>query len=134
MFWELTPFTGGLVERGFKLLLWAIVAIFALMLLAPAPDIDTTALSEFTSEASEHAMASHEGAQGLVDLCNTNPGAILQNPDTRRTACIVFDPDAGSWGVGVFDDASGRNVTAFYKEKLKSFDEVLRYLGNRGYK
>jgi putative hemolysin len=72
-----------------------------------------------------------------IDACFENNGSMMQfrNHDTGRRADLCKLPD-GKFAVRISEqDGSGglRMVTQFIKDKMKDINEVVRYLGNRGY-
>ena len=77
-----------------------------------------------------HAMERH--GNDAVAVCNQPPIMQLINPTTDRQAHICPMPD-GKFGVKIVAK-DGDTVTAFVKEKMKSVEDVVRYLNNRGYR
>lgn len=77
-----------------------------------------------------HAMERH--GNDAVAVCNQPPIMQLINPATDRQAHICSMPD-GKFGVKIVAK-DGDTVTAFVKEKMRTVEDVVRYLNNRGYK
>lgn len=77
------------------------------------------------------AHATERHGDDAIAVCNADPIKTLVNPVTKRSADVCQLPD-GRLGVKVCGD-DGCVITAFIKEKMKSVDDVLRYLANRGY-
>lgn len=77
-----------------------------------------------------HAMERH--GNDAVAVCNQPPIMQLINPATDRQAHICSMPD-GKFGVRIVAK-DGDVITAFVKEKMKSVEDVVRYLNNRGYR
>ena len=72
-----------------------------------------------------------------IDACFQNNGTMMsfRNRDTGRRADLCKLPD-GKFAVRISEQSEGgglRMVTQFIKEKMKDLNEVVRYLGNRGY-
>ena len=81
-----------------------------------------------------HAEARH--GEGIVDMaegCIKSRGIIRQmmNPGTQRIAKVCQMED-GRFITEILED-TGDLVTAFIKEKMKTIDQVVRYLTNGGY-
>lgn len=79
---------------------------------------------------SAHAIEKHGQEAVIVSQCADFPQFKMVNPETGRIASICLTPDG--WGVYIAE-ADGRNVTAFLKNKLRSIEQVIRYMQNRGY-
>ena len=94
------------------------LVVFALILLA------AIALSA-------HALERHGSAAGAVRGCldGNAPLETWSNPQTGRSALICNVGD--KFGLMIVED--GKEVTSFFKEKLKGLDQVRKYLLNRGY-
>lgn len=78
-----------------------------------------------------HANLRHGTEADTARQClNGRGGHLFYNPTTNRyaTACDID----GIWGI-VVTDAYGREVTAFLKNKMKRFEQVLKYMRNQGY-
>ena len=81
-----------------------------------------------------HAEAQHGvGIVDVVDNCLKSRGAIktMYNPVKGRTARVCLE-EGGRFIVKIVEQ-NGDLVTAFFKEKMKTLDQVIRYLSNRGY-
>ena len=81
--------------------------------------------------AISHANIRHGSEANLARTCVERPEHLFFNPSTGRTAfvCVVID---GRFGVAVVDEL-GNEVTAFVKNKMKTFKQVEQYLKNCGY-
>jgi hypothetical protein len=77
-----------------------------------------------------HAMERH--GDDAVAVCNQPPIMQLINPTTDRQAHICSMPD-GKFGVKIVAK-DGDTITAFVKEKMRTVEDVVRYLNNRGYR
>lgn len=105
----------------FFLVLVALVAYILFILpLAPAP----------ASPGLQHAIERHGETAIKAASCIEDPNShIFFNEQTNRKgyACMID----GRWAVAITEN--GRKVTAFFKEKLKRLDQVIRYMENTGY-
>jgi hypothetical protein len=104
-----------------------LVILVAYVVLSPA----ITKLTIDSGLASSHALAKHGEDAVLAQQCKSSSFAYrFYNPVTDRTglACEVD----GKWAVVILDNA-GREITSFVKNKLKSFDQVVKYMKNAGY-
>jgi len=86
--------------------------------------------------ASQHAIIRHGAiAEEIASRCNPSSGdSILLRmvrPSDQRTALACWFQDLG-WVVSIWDP-DGSNVSAFRKEKMRTLDQVIRYLTNAGY-
>jgi hypothetical protein len=81
---------------------------------------------------SVHAIMAHGQAALRVQECMNNRGSVQTwyNPTTGRHA-NVCEVEPGKFGIDV--EENGNNVTAFIKEKLRTLEQVERYLRNCGY-
>lgn len=105
--------------------IWLLVLALLALLMVPALQVATEA------GVSMHAAVRHGTSAQLAQACKGNPGSTLfVNSKTGRTG-IVCQVE-GKWAV-VIVDQWGKEVTSFVKEKMKSFDQVLRYMKNAGY-
>jgi putative hemolysin len=99
------------------LIAWAIIVFAVLAMLAIV---------------TAHATEKHGAAATATIFCHLNGGDLkkLHNQDTGRNAylCNV----EGKFGVVI--EEGDTIITAFLKEKMKSAEQVLRYLQNAGYK
>lgn len=78
-----------------------------------------------------HANLKHGGEANIARQCSDGRGGYLfHNPNTDRFG-MVCQLDEG-FGV-VITDAAGREVTAFLKNKMSRFEQVLQYMKNQGY-
>jgi len=78
---------------------------------------------------SSHAMDKHS-ASSAVDDCVQSGGTIMnwEKPGKRTMLCVIVD---GKFGVKV-NELNGDNVTAFVKDKMKTAEQFVKYLLNRG--
>jgi len=82
---------------------------------------------------SAHAIERHGYFQAsIANECRDDPNAhVFKNPTTGRTAYVCMTR-ADKWGLAVVDRV-GREITAFVKNRMTSFEQVARYLQNAGY-
>jgi hypothetical protein len=87
-------------------------------------------VSDIEASVQEHANMRHGAEASLARECSGRPEQRFFNPITKRTAymCII----RGFFGFHILDN-NGDEVTAFLKNKMKSFNQVLRYMQNAGY-
>lgn len=78
-----------------------------------------------------HADLRHGAEAEMARTCADNPQHMFFNPATGRTALVCLTPE-GKFGLVILDER-GKEVTAFIKNKLRSFDQVVQYLRNTGY-
>jgi len=81
-----------------------------------------------------HAEARHgPGIVDLADQCLEKHGAVktMYNQASQRTA-LVCQMDDGRFIVKI-QDAANEVITTFIKEKMKTLEQVVHYLMNRGY-
>jgi len=124
-------------------LLLVLFAILPMMQNAPdiyipskVPDTAIYALAADSTLATDieisvsHANMRHGVEADMARECSGRSEQKFFNPQTKRTAymCMV----EGFFGFHILDEA-GNEVTAFLKNKMKSFDQVLRYMQNAGY-
>jgi hypothetical protein len=82
-----------------------------------------------------HAIERHGEAAFTGRSCHNNPNSTLfYNPTTNRWADVCQTPD-GKWAMFIYEKVNGKvvEVTSFVKDKMTSFDKVLRYMQNAGY-
>jgi hypothetical protein len=104
------------------MVLIALVLIFLLVWLAVGLEL---------VPAISHANARHGGDADTARLCNSAPNMhLFYNPTTQRSAKVCLLD--GKFGI-VITDAMGREVTAFLKNKMTRFTQVVKYLSNQGY-
>jgi len=109
------------------------LALLALPILSEAFD-EVLAVVDGWSFASAHANQKHGAvAEAIDDVCHQGGEVTMMNPNTKRQAIICKIQLDGQelFGVSIYE--SGENVTSFLKEKMRSVDEVVRYLSNQGY-
>ena len=84
-----------------------------------------------------HADQKHGAEAALVRACKQRNGVIQtwQKPDGRLIdICSVA---GGKYGLHIYaldDNGVAREITAFIKNKLRTFDDVCHYLSNCGAK
>jgi hypothetical protein len=87
-------------------------------------------------QAKSHAAEKHSADAVAVRQCLDDYGSmhIFFNPNSKRYANICFMPD-GKYGIRIVEEVNGKmqEVTAFVKEKLKTWQQMGRYLENGGY-
>jgi len=80
-----------------------------------------------------HAIEKHKAEAEIVEECLDTRGPIAiwtRSSDNRKAIiCEVFP---GKFGVKI-DEQSGKNVTAFIKNKLNRLEQIFKYLENTGY-
>ena len=124
----------SLCEVALGLALIAGLLLFLMAYIAPkmAP-----LLSDITIDAphvNTHPVEKHgQAVVDQVDQCFGTRGTIdqMRNPITGRRADIC-QMENGLYAVEI-NESNGDNVTKFIKEKLRTLDQVRRYLTNRGY-
>jgi hypothetical protein len=81
----------------------------------------------------DHPFSRHGDDASAVLNCLSSRGASAQlhNDWTNRNA-LVCQLDDGRFGVVIVDE-QGRTWTAFIKNKMRSIDQVMKYLSNAGY-
>jgi len=118
------------------LMLLALVAIAVAMLIGPRMAAMATDVQVDLSNA--HAATKHgESTVERVNRCFREQGTltILTRSDGRRAE--ICKTDDGKFAIRILEgDGSGgwRMVTEFIKEKMRTLDEVFRYLGNSGFR
>jgi hypothetical protein len=80
---------------------------------------------------SMHALAKHGEAAITASQCADRPELRMFNPENGRIAFICMT-SVGKWGVWIVE-STGKEVTSFLKEKMKSLEQVIRYMKNAGY-
>lgn len=118
------------VSSFFLLVIFVIAIVCGFYALVPPP---TAALMDVGAAFSDHADVKHGADATGARQCGLSPQVTMKNFITNRFADVCLT-DAG-WGVFVYEVENGtkREVTSFIKNKMKSLDQVLRYLGNAGY-
>jgi hypothetical protein len=81
---------------------------------------------------SSHAVERHGQGAIKVRQCleNNGPTEVWQNPDTLREAHIC-QLDDGKYGIQI--QRFEREITSFVKNKLRTIEQVHKYLDNGGY-
>ena len=77
-----------------------------------------------------HANMRHGSDADLARSCVGKGGYLFHNPITNRYGNVCQINDA--FGVVITDD-KGNEITAFMKNKMHRFDQVLQYMKNSGY-
>jgi prepilin-type processing-associated H-X9-DG protein len=77
-----------------------------------------------------HAYDKH-GAEATIGEKCKGIGSLFQNSTTGRNANVCFVD--GVWGVYVWYQELDHEITAFIKNKMSSFDQVMQYMKNAGY-
>lgn len=109
------------------LILLAFLAFFALQAIAGVGVVDFS---------KSHGVKKHGISALQIRRCLHQNGPLHDwvNPVTGRRA-RVCEVEPGRFGVQIleFRDGAWREITAFAKDKMRSLDQVLRYLSNGGY-
>jgi hypothetical protein len=119
---------------GCALILIVLVLAVGLTFLLYTTETGGEILDLMYNSASNHAVEKHgEVSETINSACQGGGIGTFLNPKTGRKAvvCKIEVDGKEFFGVGVYEN--GNNVTAFLKEKMKSSDEVIRYLENAGY-
>lgn len=133
----------------FVLMMLALLALAGAVVLPRLPAVvdlpagGTHALSDVRVEAiahadvaampSEHAVVKHGAlAWEAIHACNSGPEQLMTrtNPANGRKMTICMKSGRG---YVVVDDADGNNITAYPKDELRFWDELVRYLRFSGY-
>ena len=80
-----------------------------------------------------HGEEKHGSAAVQVRDCLNKTGPVMQwkNPNSRNTARVCQLED-GRYGMQIVNE-EGKEITAFVKDKMKTIDQVIKYLRNTGY-
>jgi len=79
-----------------------------------------------------HAVERHGAEAAEIKACSEGSDNLLEkwrNPDNGRVYWLC--DFAGKFGISI-EESDGDFITAFLKEKLKSLEQVERYLSNGG--
>jgi len=118
-------------ESFFFIFVMIIIAMFTIAFLLPQlPD-----LSGLEVEVKSHATISHVNDAEIVRNClSRNTYKLFQNPLTNRIARIC-QVDNNTWGIQIVERINGKSeeVTSFLKNKMSKYEDIVRYLNNRGY-
>jgi hypothetical protein len=123
----------------FFLFVLFIIAAMGLLLLMPNPQSLPLGDLDISNLNNHHIENSHPERLSEVEIvrkCTENPLGEFLNPSTGRLIRCGFDQESGKWGIQVLEkDSEGKisEVTAFLKNKMKTFEQVITYLKNRGY-
>jgi len=106
-----------------------VVAVLAVWILGPLVQEVSVGVAV---PAVPHADVKHGSDAAIARQCldGKRPFYLFFNQDTKRygTVCYVDD----MWAIVIVDEL-GNEITAFVKNKMKSFDQVLTYMKNAGY-
>ena len=91
---------------------------------------DTTLEMDIRTSTQEHANMRHGMEADMARECSGRPEQRFFNPITKRTAFMCHVE--GFFGFHILSE-SGDEVTAFLKNKMKNFNQVLKYMENAGY-
>lgn len=89
------------------------------------------ALFAIAVQTAPHAIARHGDEALTARQCVERPEYIFRNLLTGRFALVCMT-DAQKFGLVIIDEA-GQEITAFLKNKMTSFEQVVKYLSNSGY-
>ena len=110
------------------------LAVILLLAIYALPVIEDAVTDLGYVFASQHANQKHGAvAEAIDDVCHQGGEVTMMNPNTKRQAIICKIQLDGQEVLGVSIYEHGENVTSFLKEKMRSVDEVIRYLANQGY-
>jgi hypothetical protein len=113
----------------------ALLVLFVLVNSAAIVEQGVTGEQALTEENiayyESHAYDKHGAEATLAEQCK-GVGSLFQNPTTGRSANVCFV--GGVCGIYVWFQDLDHEVTAFVKNKMSSFDQVMRYMENAGYK
>ena len=102
---------------GSRLMLIVLLIAFVMAAIAVAPSI--------------HAAVKHGSEANTARQClDGRQATLFVNPTTNRWAVVCQVGEM--WGVVILNEAR-EEITAFVKNKMKTFDQVLRYMKNAGY-
>ena len=107
-----------------------LLAVALLLFYAAVPAL-VDVVEAIPPPVSDHAVEKHGTAAIKAASCIERPDAhVFFNKDTQRFgyACII----GSRWAVA-FTTEDGNPITSFFKEKLKSLDQIVRYMDNTGY-
>jgi hypothetical protein len=114
-------------------LLAAFVIAMTVLILSHIP-IKPIAVAVPNAAPNDHAMEKH-GEDAIAAYNCLNGGGVIKGTFTRdadgRKATVCLE---GSTYYVVIEESDGDSVSAFKKDKLKCFAQVLQYRSNRGYK
>lgn len=79
-----------------------------------------------------HANFRHGREADIARVCGENPEYQFYHPQLGRWALVCYIPELSRWGITIVDQA-GKEITSFVKNKMQYFEDVVRYLSNRGY-
>ncbi len=132
----------GVVEFALILFGLAVAALLLMGLMTETPagramtEQAAAAMADLQAQVqlSEHATVKHGSDAVAVQECLVKNGTyqIWKNPQNNRLANICHLDD-GRFGLFITEE-TGDPVTAFIKNKMRDFADVVRYLENSGYK
>jgi hypothetical protein len=112
----------------FGLIVLLVLAAFcAITLIQQAPNFAEALVDLVPS----HADIRHGEDARYARECQDKWEIKMYNPKTDRYGHICMT-SSGKWGVWIVE-STGEEVTAFLKEKMKTLDQVIRYMRNAGY-
>lgn len=86
--------------------------------------------------SASHGETRHISTADSIRRCiaNNGPLQVWRNPYTDRKANICQLPD-GVFGLQIYETFKGaqREITVFAKSKMRTLEQVLKYLQNSGY-
>jgi hypothetical protein len=78
-----------------------------------------------------HSLIKHGGEAEMARKCvDGRQYYSFWNPASKRWGIVCQVED--KWGVLILDEQM-REITAFLKNKMKDFDQVVQYMSNAGY-
>jgi hypothetical protein len=127
------------VEVAVGLALLAFLFLIAMGVLTETPagramrETAAGAAAQLEAAASSHAVEKHGSAalDVAAELSCSGPIDRIQNPESGRWA-NTCQTQGGKFGI-LIESESGECITCFIKEKFSNYEQVLKYLENRGY-
>jgi len=117
------------MTANFNLRMFPVLAVALLAIAAMTPMLAQIAVD---AGVSAHAAVRHGMDASLAQVCKGDGQQVFRfyNAASHRSGrvCLVD----GVWAVVILDEA-GREVTSFVKNKMKTFQQVLKYMRNAGY-
>lgn len=136
--------------RTFAGLLVVVVILAVLMLLTVGPMIkvipqspglspEALAIQETNGILGHDPMIHGAAAISAVTACSVDPNGhlfkkVYENGNIRWGTVCFSTPD-GKWGIVIKQETDGllRDVTAFLKDNMSSWDDILHYMKSAGY-
>jgi putative hemolysin len=128
----------SLVETAGVMGLLALIALAIWIVIGPAVSEGFAMAVGNLDLSNGHGGERHGfGTVAAINDCFEKGGSVgsFINRQNGRKADVCLMPD-GKYSVRIIEkntEGGWRMVTAFVKEKLKTFSDVARYLGNQGY-